>query len=155
MRREAREIKDRKEIDAILGAARLMRIALTDGNVPFLVPVFYAYDGQALYFHSAPQGSKVEIMKRNDLVCFEVSIDHGIIEDEMICDFEARHRTVIGLGRTRFVGDRAEKIRALDLIVARFTNRAFEYPVANLDRTLVVRIDIDSVKGKQHGTGGG
>ena len=119
MRRHTREITDRQDIDAILDAGRVMRIALAAGDVPFLVPVFYAYDGRALYFHSAPAGSKVDIMKRNPLVCFEVSLDHGIIEDESICDFEAKHRTVIGLGRTAFVDDEAEKTRALDLIVAR------------------------------------
>lgn len=154
MRRSDREITDRSTIDAILGQARLMRIALVNGEFPFLVPVFYAYDGRSIYFHSAQSGSKVDIMKRNDRVCFEVSIDHGVIEDAMICDFEARHRTVIGLGRTRFVADEAEKIRALNLIVSRFTDRKFEYPAENLRRTLVVRIDIDSLKGKQHGFGG-
>lgn len=151
MRRKNREITDRTEIDAILGAAQVMRIALVHGDTPFLVPVFYCYDGQALYFHSAQAGEKIEILKRNNKVCFEIGIEHGVVEDEMACDFEARHKTVIGLGQAVFVADKAEKVAALDGIVAQFTDQHFEYPQENLDKTAVIRIDIESIKGKKYG----
>lgn len=151
MRRKNREITDRGEIDAILGQATIMRIALADGDIPFLVPVFYYYDGQALFFHSAQAGAKIAILKRNNQICFEIGIEHGVIEDEFACDFEARHKTVIGIGKALFVEDDAQKIAALDGIVARFSDKRFEYPQANLDKTAVIRIDIDSLKGKQYG----
>jgi uncharacterized protein len=151
MRRKDREITDPAEIDAIIRSAHLMRIALADGDMPFLVPVFYCFDGTALYFHSAHAGTKIDILKRNNNVCFEISIDHGIIESEVACDFEAKHRTVIGFGKAVFVKDDAEKVKALDLIVGHFTDKKFEYPKANLSRTMVIRIDIVSMKGKKHG----
>ena len=78
-------------------------------------------------------------------------MDHGFIENDEACDFEAKHRTVIGVGKAVFVENEAEKIKALDLIVAHFTEKTFEYPKTNLDRTAVIRIDIGSVKGKKHG----
>lgn len=153
MRRKDREITDKSELESIIRSANLMRIALVDGDMPFLVPVFYCFDGdgKALYFHSAQAGSKVEILKRNNNVCFEISVDHGIIESDVACDFEARHRTVIGFGKAVFVKDEGEKIKALDSIVAHFTDKKFEYPKANLNQTMVVRIDIVSMKGKKHG----
>jgi nitroimidazol reductase NimA-like FMN-containing flavoprotein (pyridoxamine 5'-phosphate oxidase superfamily) len=151
MRRKDREITDRTEIDAIIRAGKVMHLALADNNIPFLVPVFYAYDGKAIYFHSAPAGTKIEILKRNNNVCFEISIDHGIIASARACDFEAQHRTVIGFGKAVFVADEAEKIKALDGIVAQFSDQKFEYPQMNLDRTAVIRIDIASLHGKQHG----
>ena len=58
---------------------------------------------------------------------------------------------MIGIGKAVFVEDEAEKIKALDLIVAHFSPTKFVYPKDNLDRTAVIRIDIDSVKGKKHG----
>ena len=151
MRRKDREIVDREEIDQIVRSANLMRIALVDGDMPFLVPVFYAFDGSALFFHSAQAGTKMELMKRNNNICFEIGIDQGFIESDEACDFEARHRTVIGIGKAVLVEDEAEKIKALDLIVAHFSQKKFEYPKANLDRTAVIRIDIESIKGKKHG----
>lgn len=151
MRRKDREITDLTEIYAIIRSANLMRIALVDGALPFLVPVFYAFDGSALFFHSAQEGTKIDILKRNNNVCFEISIDQGFIESDEPCDFEAKHRTVIGIGKAVFVEDEAKKIKALDLIVAHFSEKKFEYPKSNLAHTAVIRIDIDSVKGKKHG----
>lgn len=151
MRRKDREITDRAAIDAVIDAGRVLYLALADDNIPFVVPVFYAYDHTGLYFHCARVGTKVRIMERNPAVCFAISLDHGIIESEAACDFEACHRTVIGSGRAVFVTDEAAKIAALDRIVARFTPQHFDYPKTNLAATAVVRIEIDSVKGKTHG----
>ena len=151
LRRKDRGITDRAEMDAILQGAKVLHLALADGNVPFVVPVFYAYDGQSLFFHSAKAGGKIEILKRNNQVCFCISVDHGVIESDQPCDFEARHRTVIGTGTATFVDDEAEKIKALDAIVARFTDKRFEYPKGNLKATAVLRITVESLKGKKHG----
>jgi uncharacterized protein len=151
LRRKDREIVDRAEIDAILAAGRVMRLALSENDMPFLVPVFYGYDGTSIYFHSAKAGTKIRIMKKNPNICFEASLDHGVIESDEPCDFEARHRTVIGFGEIVFVEDEAEKIKALDMIVAKFSEVKFRYPKTKLKGTAVIRIDISSIKGKKHG----
>ena len=153
MRRRSREITDRAEIDAILASDKVLHLALARDNVPFLVPVFYGFDGKALYVHSASAGTKIEILKTNNRVCFEVTTENGVVTAEAACDFEAKHRTVIGFGRASFVDDVAEKTRALDLIVSRFTDRKFDYPAEKLGITKVIRIDIDSIKGKAYGFG--
>jgi nitroimidazol reductase NimA-like FMN-containing flavoprotein (pyridoxamine 5'-phosphate oxidase superfamily) len=151
MRRREREITDRSEIDEIIRSARVMHLALSDNNRPFLVPVFYAYDGSSLYFHSARAGTKINILKCNSQVCFEISVDHGVIESDSACDFEARHRTVIGFGKATFIENEEEKTAALNRIVKQFTDKTFEFPKANLNATAVIRIDIDLIKGKKHG----
>jgi uncharacterized protein len=151
MRRKDREIADREEIDAIFHTGKVMYIALADDNVPFLVPVFYAYDGEAVYFHSAQVGTKIDILKRNPKVCFAISLDHGIAKSDTVCDFEAKHRTIIGVGVASFVDEKMKKVNVLDRIVAKFTDQKFEYPTKTLDRTAVVRIAIESIKGKKHG----
>jgi len=151
MRRKDREIKEPAEIEAILRSGHLMHIALVDGDMPFLVPVFYGYDGHALYFHSAKTGTKIKILKQNNNICFEISEYQGILTSDIACDFEAKHRTVIGIGKATFVEDEREKKKALDMIVAQFSNKTFDYPERNYQHTTVIRIDIDTIKGKKHG----
>lgn len=151
MRRRDREVTDRAEIDAIIQAGKVMHLALADNNIPFVVPLFYAYDGAALFFHSATAGTKIEILQRNPVVCFEITTDHGVIESDTACDFEAKHRTVIGRGHADFVEDTAQKVAILNRIVALFTDKPLVLPPENVARTAVVRIAIDSVKGKKHG----
>lgn len=151
MRRKDREITDRAAVDAVLTAGRVMYLALADDNVPFAVPLFYVYDHNGLFFHSARVGTKMTILKRNPRVCFVVSLDQGVVESDAACDFEARHRTVVGFGRAGLVEEEAAKRAALARLVARFTQRAFDFPKASLAATAVVRIEIDSIKGKRHG----
>ena len=151
MRRKEREIADRGEIEAILREGTVMRIALVDGDIPFLVPVFYVFDGGSVYFHSAKVGTKMRILAKNPNICFEVSLDQGVVEADAACDFEARHRTAIGWGKAVSVEDESGKIRILDLLVAKFTERKFEYPQAMLSHTAVTRVEIVSLKGKKHG----
>lgn len=122
------EVTDRAAIDAVLTAGKVLYLALCDEDTPFLVPVFYAFAGDVLYFHGARVGTKMSILKRNPKLCFAVSLDQGVVESENACDFEAAHRTVVGLGRASVVEDEAEKIAALDRSVARFTDRKFDYP---------------------------
>ncbi|SFU16469.1 hypothetical protein SAMN05192562_107151 [Kosakonia arachidis] len=151
MRRDERALTDPQALDAILQAGRVMYIALASADMPFLLPVFYVWDGTALWFHSARAGSKIDIMRQNANICFAVSEYGGIIEDDLACNFEARHRTVIGVGKTYFVDDEAEKVTMLHCLMARFSDKRFHFPAANLKATQVIRIDITSMKGKQHG----
>jgi nitroimidazol reductase NimA-like FMN-containing flavoprotein (pyridoxamine 5'-phosphate oxidase superfamily) len=151
MRRKTRELIDPESIDALLRSEKIMHLAMSQNDIPFLVPVYFAWDGVALYFHSAHAGSKIEILKLNPEVCFEISSVRGFIAAEEACDFEAHHCTAIGFGRAAFIEDELEKIRALNLIVAHFTKMPFEYPKENLAKTLVIRIDVHSIKCKQHG----
>jgi len=151
MRRKAREVTDPVAISGLLQREKLMHLAMSQNDVPFLVPVYFGWDGTALYFHSATAGSKISILQANPEVCFEVSSVAGFLEADEACDFEARHTTVIGFGRVTFLDDEAAKTQALNLIVARFTTRQFDYPKDNLAKTLVARIDVHAMKCKQHG----
>ena len=125
-----------------------MYLSLAAGDIPFVVPVFYAYDGTAVYFHAATVGTKIKMLKQNNKVCFVVSLDHGVIAAEEPCDFEARHRTVIGYGEAVFLTDDAAKAQALDRIVARFTDKKCTYPQTQLHATSVIRIAITSSQGE-------
>ncbi|MGE4267256.1 MAG: hypothetical protein AB7F25_07465 [Deferribacterales bacterium] len=74
-----------------------------------------------------------------------------MIESDKACILNAKHRIVIGLENAVFVEDETEKTEALDMIVALFTDKKLEYPLNNLKGTVVIRIDIESIKGKKHG----
>jgi nitroimidazol reductase NimA-like FMN-containing flavoprotein (pyridoxamine 5'-phosphate oxidase superfamily) len=151
MRRDEREMTDPREMDALLAQERVMYIGLSSDDMPFVLPVFYVWSGNALYFHSARSGSKIAIMKKNPAICFAICQYGGVVEDVLACNYEARHRTVIGTGRAHFVQDDAEKIAMLHQLMARFSDKSFTFPSANLTATQVIRIDVTSMKGKQHG----
>ena len=79
MRRGEREIKDRKEIEAIIERANVCRIGLSDGKMPYVIPMDFGYKDNCLYFHCAREGKKIDIIKRNNSACFEMDIDHAFL----------------------------------------------------------------------------
>ena len=64
---------DIMQIDHFLLSQAVGRIACTDGKRPYIVPVTYVYDGKDI-IGQAKEGMKVEIMRANPNVCFEVDV---------------------------------------------------------------------------------
>ena len=64
MRRTDKEIKDRQQIDAIIKKANCCRIGLVDGIYPYIIPVNFAVNNNHLYFHSAKEGKKIDILRK-------------------------------------------------------------------------------------------
>jgi nitroimidazol reductase NimA-like FMN-containing flavoprotein (pyridoxamine 5'-phosphate oxidase superfamily) len=64
MRRTEKEITNRREIDLILSKATVCRIGFIDNEIPYIVPLNFGYSNNCLYFHSAPNGKKIELLKK-------------------------------------------------------------------------------------------
>jgi len=47
------------------------RLACTENNQPYIVPVTYMYDGQNIY-DQTNEGMKLNILRKNPNICFEV-----------------------------------------------------------------------------------
>src|SRR5690242_19978663 len=120
MRRSDKEITDGDELRAILAAARVCRLAMCDGDRPYLVPLSFALDGDDLVLHAAREGRKLEVLRRNPAVCFEVEEGVEVRPGPTACDFSQAYRSVIGFGEVEFVEDRAERLRLLSLFGPRY-----------------------------------
>jgi nitroimidazol reductase NimA-like FMN-containing flavoprotein (pyridoxamine 5'-phosphate oxidase superfamily) len=151
MRRAEREIKDRSAVEEILRRATVCRLAVCDGNLPYVVPLNFGYEDNHLYFHSAPEGRKIEALKANPNVCFEVDVDQEFVPGESACEWTARYRSVIGFGQARVLEKAAEKKRGLDVILAHYAQGPFEYREAEVGRVAVVEVEIETLTGKQSG----
>ena len=63
MRRKEKEISDRNIIDDLIKKAMIIRIAMVDDNLPYIVPMNFGYKDNCLYFHSAKEGRKIDLIK--------------------------------------------------------------------------------------------
>jgi hypothetical protein len=152
MRRNEKEIQDSKEIDRILARVSVCRIALADGDNPYIVPVNFAREDNALYFHSAKTGKKIDILKKNPRICFEVDVPGGLIENDLACKWGMKYKSVIGFGAAYFIESGDEKKKALDILMKKYSGRdAFSYSDEALDKVLVIGVKIESLSGKRSG----
>jgi nitroimidazol reductase NimA-like FMN-containing flavoprotein (pyridoxamine 5'-phosphate oxidase superfamily) len=146
MRKRERDICDPKAIESIIEKATVCRLAMCDKGVPYLVPLCFGYENGALYFHSATEGTKLDILKRNSQICFEMDIDCELVRSGDRCSM--RYRSVIGNGYASLVEDPADKCHALDLIMEHYRQELFAYPETALRRTVIIKVEIQKMTGK-------
>ncbi len=149
MRRKDREITDRMELLRILTDARVCRLAMCDADRPYLVPLSFALDGEDLVLHSAREGRKIEILRRNPAVCFEVEEGVEIDVGASPCKTGMRFRTVIGHGTVEFVDDVRERARLLALFGPRYGAPDGSLPAPEVERTTVLRVRVAGLTGKR------
>jgi nitroimidazol reductase NimA-like FMN-containing flavoprotein (pyridoxamine 5'-phosphate oxidase superfamily) len=149
MRRKEREIQGTENVEAVLAQAKVLRLGMCVDNRPYVVPLSFGYADGRIYFHSGPAGRKLETLRANPAVCFEAEAGVEIIAAAKACDYSARYRSVIGFGRAVFVEDEAEKLAGLRAVMAQYSKGDWDFPAAIVARTTVVRIDIESMTGKQ------
>jgi nitroimidazol reductase NimA-like FMN-containing flavoprotein (pyridoxamine 5'-phosphate oxidase superfamily) len=149
MRRKDLEITDTKETEAIIESGKVCRIALSHNDRPYVVPMNHGYKDNALYFHSAKVGKKIDLITRNNNVCFEITTDHGIMNTGIPCNWENRYACVIGYRKAFLVDDPEDKIRALTILVGHYApGTIYDLSEENLSRTAVIRIDMEEMTGK-------
>ena len=103
MRRKDKEINSTAAIEDVVRKSLVCRIALSDENRPYVVPLCFGYKDNTLYFHSSPEGRKIEILTKNNDVCFEFDVDHEVVQDNKACKWSMKYRSVIGFGKASFV----------------------------------------------------
>ncbi len=148
MRKKEREIKDRKDIDDIIRRCRVCRLAMCDNDQPYIVPLNFGYDGCCLYFHAAPEGRKIDLIRRNNRVGFEFDILHDIVTAQQACDWGARYESVIGSGTAEIVDDLETRKTALVCIMRQYGSDANDFPEDRMKKTLIIRVRIMTISGK-------
>lgn len=153
MRRKEKEIDDINELREIIRKADVCRLGLAVDNMPYVVPVNFGYDEgeNCLYFHCAREGRKLDMIKRNNAVCFEMDVDMKISAGENApCNWSTAYRSVIGYGKAFILEDFDEKKKALDVIMKHYSSdTSFEYNAKSVEKVAVVKIAVTRMTGKK------
>ena len=148
MRRSEKEITDESGIEAIINASLVCRLALSDGDKPYIVALSFGYQNRTLYFHSALEGKKIDIIKINNRICFEFDINTEIIEAEKACKWGIKYQSVIGFGKAVLVENIEEKQKALNIIISQYSDQNFQSPDKAIKKTEIIKIKIEKMTGK-------
>ena len=151
MRRTDKEIKDRAEIEEILRSGRVCHLGLIDDGLPYVVPVNYGYRDGCLYVHSAREGHKIDILRRNNVVSFSVYIDDCLVKSDVACNWGMSYRSVMGTGAAVLVDGREEKEQALRIIMRHYAGPGYAFEASKIDSLLIIKIQIDILTGKKSG----
>ena len=154
MRRSDREITDKAKIIEIIEKCDVCRLALADGNIPYVVPMNYGYeytDGKlTLYFHGAKEGKKLDIIAKNPLACFEVDCSHKLVEADDAWNYTMEYESVIGSGRIYLCAEKPEKIKALEQLMKKYAKgKEFTFPDYVIESAALFRLEVCEFTGKR------
>ena len=153
MRRSEKEIKDLDEIVKIIQKCDVCRLALNDGEYPYILPLNFGVDVAGgkltLYFHGASDGKKYDLITKNNKAGFEMDSSHRLIIGEMACGYGYEFESIVGCGTIHFVGG-DEKRHALNVLMAQYSkDKMFEFDEASLSKTIVFKLSVLEVTGKR------
>lgn len=151
MRRSDREIKDLKDIIKVMEKCDVIRLALNDNGYPYILPLNYGMlvEGEkiTLYFHGAKDGTKYDLIAKDNRASFEMDCSHRLVtnEDRGSCTME--YESVIGRGLIEIVPD-DEKYDALVKLMEHYHEEEFKFNKAVIPNTTVFKLVVESVTGK-------
>ena len=149
MRKAEREIKDKEELEQVIMKAEVCRLGMIDGDEPYVVPMNFGYRDGALFFHCAREGRKLDILRRNPKVCFELEGDACLVRGESACRWSSSFRSVIGWGRASIILDEASVRDGLEVLMDHYSPDQKDFDARSLGLTAVIRVDVEHMTGKR------
>lgn len=140
------------EIEEILKEQKVGRLATINLNgYPYVTPVHFVYENNCIYIHGLSKGQKIDNIKNNSNVCFEIEEMLGLILDEKPCDVNTAYKSVIILGNAKLV-EGEKKVEALKAVVSKYTPHLANIPFSEnmLKATSVIEIEIVEATGKRY-----
>lgn len=145
MTRRERQVTDIVEIKKILDKSKVVHIGMVDGDEPYVVPMNYGYimegDKLKIYLHCANRGRKLDLIRENPKVFFEMDCDIVPFEGEVACKYGTTYSSVMGRGIATIVEDVEEKKQAMSILMKTQTEKDFTFEDKMVSFVTVVRID--------------
>lgn len=152
MRRSELEVKDINSILDIVKRCKSCAVAMKDSIGLYIVPLNFGYeyenDRLILYFHCARQGRKIDAIRQDNSVAFEMDTAHRLITADSACGYTYYYDSVVGSGKAFIVEDINDKIRALDAIMRHYADGRFDYSQKSLEQVCIFKIIADGFTAK-------
>ena len=139
-----REVTDINEIKEILDKSMIVHVGMIAGDEPYVVPMNYGYtleDGElCIYLHGAAVGRKIDIIKANPKVFFEMECDVTPFEGKVACQYGTTYASVMGLGKAEVLETPEEKIDGLVKFMKTQTGKDFAFDEKMVSIVSVIKI---------------
>ena len=153
MRRSKSEIKNFDELITVIKKCDVCRLAINDEVYPYIIPLNFGIklekEKVMLYFHGALEGTKYDLLKKNNNVSFEMDCAHNLILDEVACKSTMEYESVVGHGVVYDVNEE-EKQEALAIIMQQYTKDInYKMKPSSITKTKVIKLVVEGMTGKR------
>lgn len=150
--RREMEITDQSKMIEILDKCKILHLAMVDGDEPYVIAMNYGYtvkDGKlTIYIHGATTGRKLDILRVNPKVCFEMDCDIIPFDGKVPCQYGIAYASMIGKGNAKIVEDVEGKKEALSILMKTQTGKDFEFTDKLVSIVSIIKIEVSEYTAK-------
>lgn len=155
MRRKDREVTEIEKMLEIMKNCDCCRLGLVDNLKAYIVPmnfgIVYENEKISLYFHSAKEGNKINLIENQPEISFEMDSKHQVEKGETACEYSYFYQSIMGFGKVSFIEDISLKKYALQKIMEHYEpGKMWEFNDSVVKNTVVMRLDISNWTCKEH-----
>jgi nitroimidazol reductase NimA-like FMN-containing flavoprotein (pyridoxamine 5'-phosphate oxidase superfamily) len=151
-RTKQRALSDRASVHAVLDAGMIAHVGFCTDGQPFVIPMLYAREGNALVLHGSIASRLITTLGGGIAACVSVTLVDGLVLARSHFHHSVNYRSVVAFGRASLVSDPLDKANALARFVdALIPGRAAESRPADrneLAATHVLRFEIEDASAK-------
>jgi nitroimidazol reductase NimA-like FMN-containing flavoprotein (pyridoxamine 5'-phosphate oxidase superfamily) len=149
MRRKEKQLSGDDTAKIVMNAEFGTLATLGKDGYPYAVPLNYAYENGAIYFHSAKAGNKLENILHHNKVCFSIVGYAKLLPEK----FDTEYDSAVIYGKAAEVTGESEKKHALALLIEKYSGGYLEQGMAYIEKssaaTAVIKIEIEKMTGKR------
>ncbi len=146
-------IQNREEIDKIIRECKTCYFAVSDNNIPYVLPMNFALDENSVILHSAQSGRMWETLKINPNVCINWTLGEELKwQNESVgCSYRVKSKSVLVEGKAELIDNFSEKTRCLELLMGQYSNREFKFNKPAVENVGIIKVSINNITCKEFG----
>ena len=146
-------IEDRNEINDILKQCRTCYVAMSDNDVPYVLPMNFGIEGDRVILHSAQAGRMWETIRKNPKVCINWTLGEGIAwQDQQVgCSYRVQSKSVMVEGTAEIIDDSDEKERLFRQFMTQYSDLPFKFNAPAIRNVGVMVVPFTRLTAKEFG----
>jgi len=142
------------DMERIIDECKICFVGVNDAdNYPYVFPMNFAYINREIILHSAPIGTHLELIAKNNLVTVTFCTEGKLVyqHPDVACSYRMNAKSVICRGEVNFEDDIAVKELLLNHLMSKYSNKKFTYSRPALQNVKLWKVKIHSITAKAFG----
>jgi uncharacterized protein len=147
-------LENRTEINNLIKSCRICFLAMSVDDVPYVLPMNFALEGDVVILHSAQSGRMWETIGKNPRVCISWNRGEELAwQNERVgCSYRMQSQSALVEGTVEFVEEFEEKERCMLLLMAQYSDVEFKFKAPAINNVGVIKVHIQKITAKEFGT---
>lgn len=144
-------IDEDEEIKSIIKKCDTCFLGLAETNgTPHVIPMNFGFEDGIIYLHSAPDGNLVDLVTQNNNVCVTFCTESKLVfqHPQVACSYRMKAQSVMAWGKVEFIEDLEGKEKALNTLMAQYSDKVFTYSGPALKNVKIWKINPSKISCK-------